>query len=109
MSKKHTKIYTDEEMRRGMELIPWEKAKARWMKDPSTKKAYDELRPQFKIIETIIKARIREEMTQRELSKKAGIAQSQLARLESGRTNPTVAFLDNLLKHLGLRVEVVKA
>lgn len=77
------------------------------VRDPGRKKAYDDLEIEFKIYEALIKARIEKKLTQRQLSKKLGIAQSALARFESGRTNPTLAFLQKITSGLGLKLTIL--
>ena len=76
------------------------------MKDPRFKKAYDDLDFEFKIINSIIKARALKKFSQRELAGKIGITQSSLARFESGRTNPTLSFLKKITNGLGLRLVI---
>lgn len=51
-------------------------------------------------------ARARTGLTQRELARRAGTAQSVVARIESGETSPTVRTLDRLLEAAGLRPEI---
>jgi transcriptional regulator with XRE-family HTH domain len=43
-------------------------------------------------------------MTQAELAVRAGLRQSAIARLERGRTNPTIATLDNVIAATGHRL-----
>jgi len=78
-----------------------------WMKDPKYAKAYDDLELEFKIYEALIRARIEKKLTQRQLAKKLGIAQSALARFERGRTNPTLKFLQKVTSGLGLKLTVL--
>lgn len=79
---------------------------AELMKNPANKKAYDDLEFEFQIYEALIKARIEKKLTQREFAKRIGLAQSALARFESGRTNPTLSFLKKVTAGLGLRLSV---
>ena len=79
----------------------------KWMKDPKYAKAYDDLELEFKIYEALIRARIEKKLTQRQLAKKLGIAQSALARFERGRTNPTLKFLRKITTGLGLKLTVL--
>lgn len=55
------------------------------------------------------KARSKAELTQRELAKRAGTAQSVIARIELGQTSPTAATLNHLLAAAGfeLKTELV--
>ena len=76
------------------------------MKDPEFKKAYDDLEFEFEIIKALIRARAQKRITQRELARKIGVAQSALARFESGRINPTLSFLKKVTQGLGLKLTV---
>jgi ribosome-binding protein aMBF1 (putative translation factor) len=77
------------------------------MKDPANKKAYDDLEIEFKIYSALVKARIEKKLTQKQLAQKLGIAQSALARFESGRTNPTLSFLQKITSKLGLKLTII--
>ncbi len=54
------------------------------MKDPEFKKAWDSLDPEFKLMESMIRARERAGITQAELARKIGTKQPALSRLERG-------------------------
>lgn len=71
------------------------------LKDKEVKKAYDEMKPQYALIEMVIKKRIKDGVTQEMLARKIGTKQSAIARFESGKTNPTISFLSNVAKALG--------
>lgn len=64
--------------------------------DPELNKEYIALQPEYEIIDKLIKARTEQGITQKELAKKCGIKQSNISRLENGRTNPTIKFLQKL-------------
>ncbi|MDX6198269.1 MAG: hypothetical protein QOJ79_1420 [Actinomycetota bacterium] len=51
-------------------------------------------------------ARRRADLTQRELAERAGTTQSAIARLESGRTNPSFDLVLRLIKAAGFRLDV---
>ena len=76
------------------------------MKDPKIFKAYQELQPKFAIIEKIIRARIEEGITQKELAKRMKTKQSAISRLESGRANPSLNFLQRLAGALNSHLEI---
>lgn len=78
----------------------------KWMKNPKYKKAYEDLEPEFAIIQAIIKKRIASKMSQGDLAKKLGTKQSAISRLESGTYNPTLSFLKKLSIALGGKLEV---
>lgn len=76
------------------------------MKDPDFKAAYDALQPEFATIEAIFEARMKRGLTQKELARKMGTKQSVISRVESGKANPSIAFLQKLASALGTRLEI---
>lgn len=76
------------------------------MKDPKFKKAYDDLEPEFAIVEAMIKMRLKNKMSQKDLAKKLGTKQPAIARFESGAYNPTISFLKKLSTALGGKLEI---
>lgn len=77
---------------------------AKQLRDPVFKKAYDDLELEFAIIGALVEARARRGMTQAKLAKKVGTKQSAIARFESGRSNPTLAFVQKLSDALDLKI-----
>ena len=66
------------------------------MQDPEFVKEYEAIQPEVNITRAILDARINAGMTQVELSRKSGISQADISRLEKGTRNPSL----NLLKRL---------
>ena len=89
-----------------MKMKTHKQVKAGLMKDPEFKKAYDDLDVEFAILKAIIKKRAQKKLTQRDLAEKIGVAQSALARFESGRISPTLSFLQKVTAGLGLKLVV---
>ena len=58
----------------------------------------------FEIAESIVDARIRMGMTQKELAKKLKTKQSGIARLESGRNYPSLKTLEKITKILDIKI-----
>ena len=54
----------------------------------------------------MIKARLEQGITQKQLSEMTGIQQSNISRLESGNYNPTINFLKRIAKALGKELYV---
>ncbi len=79
------------------------------LKDEEFKKEYDALEPEFAIMQSLIDARIRQGITQKELSERSGIAQGDISKLERGNGNPSVKTLRRLAKAMGktLKIEFV--
>lgn len=70
------------------------------------KTAYDKLEPEYHLINAILDARKAQNLTQKELATKVGIAQSDLSKLETGNSNPTIKMLQRLADGLGMNVKV---
>ena len=83
-----------------------EQFKKEAFKRPGVRKAYVEMQPEFQIIRALIISRNKKGMTQRRLAQKIGITQSSLARFETGRTNPTLSFIQKITNGLGLKLLV---
>jgi DNA-binding XRE family transcriptional regulator len=79
------------------------------LKRPGYKEAYEALEPEFSVIDSIIEARIKQRMTQKELAEKVGITQSAIARIESGKISSTLDTIQKILARVGLKLKVVKA
>ena len=75
-------------------------------KKPGFREAYEELKPEFKIIRALARARMKKGMTQRKLATKIGVTQSALARFESGKVDPGLSFLKKVTAGLGLKLVV---
>ena len=86
--------------------VPFQKVLAIALKDPEFKKAYDALEIEYSIIEQMINKRLEKGMSQKQLADKIGTRQSAIARLESGNTNPTIAFLEKVSKALGGKLQI---
>lgn len=58
------------------------------------------------VVSALIEARIRKNLSQEELARKAGVKQPSLARIESGRVMPSLGMLDRLAKAMGSQLKV---
>lgn len=80
--------------------------KNKLLKDKEIKKAYEELGPEFELIQLIIKKRQKLGLTQAELANKIGTKQSAISRFERGTYNPTIAFLNKIANALGAKLRI---
>ena len=76
------------------------------MRDSEFAKAYEEVQPEMNIIRAIIDARIAKNMTQKELSNKTGINQSEISKLENGTRNPSIKLLQRLAEGMDMVLDV---
>jgi ribosome-binding protein aMBF1 (putative translation factor) len=88
------------------DMTSWSDLKKKWMKDSEFRRAYEELQPEYDIIHAILKKRIENKMSQKDLAKKLNTKQSAISRLESGTYNPTLSFLKKLSVALGGKLEI---
>ena len=78
----------------------------KWMKNPKYRKEYEALEEEFALIEAVAKARMRSGLTQAELAKRMKTTQSTVARLESGRGQPSTRTLARFAKATGHRLKI---
>jgi transcriptional regulator with XRE-family HTH domain len=76
----------------------------KWMKEPKYRKAYEALEEEFALASAVIAARNRAGLTQEALARKMGTTQPVVARLESGRTRPSMRTLERLANATGSRL-----
>ena len=79
------------------------------MRDPVFRREYEALQPEVEITRALINARIQAGLTQIELSKKTGVSQADISRLENGTRNPSLALLKRIAQGMNttLRIEFV--
>lgn len=76
------------------------------LKDPDFKKEYDSLEAEYQLINAIINARKTTRITQKQLSEKTGIAQSDISKIENGNGNPSLKTIERLARGMGMNVKV---
>ena len=82
--------------------------KARALKRPGVKKAYDGLAEEFAFLDQVLKARAESGLTQAAVAARVGTTQSAIARLESAgqKHSPSIATLQQYAKAMGYRVQI---
>ena len=76
------------------------------LKNDEIKSEYDALAPEYDIIEAMIIARNNLNLTQKDLSEKAGINQADISRIENGTRNPSLKMLKKLASGLGMQLKL---
>ena len=84
-----------------------ESLKPRWLKDPEFRKAYDALENEFAIARELVRARARAGLTQAELARQMKTTQSAIARMESGKSFPSLSTLARFSEATGEKLTVV--
>jgi len=80
--------------------------KRQLLQNPDVKDEYEKLKVLYDIKREIIKLRIEQGLSQKELAAKVGTRQSAISRLESGEYNPSIEFLNKVAHALGKELEV---
>lgn len=78
----------------------------RWMKEPKYRKAYGAPEDEFAVARAVIAARSRAGLTQTELARRMGTTQPVVARLESGRIEPSLRTLKRLAQATGSKLMI---
>lgn len=83
--------------------------KRKLMADPQFAAEYEKADAEFAVIEALVNARSRANLTQLELARRLGTTQSAIARLEGGRVSPSLSTLRRYAEATGakLRIELV--
>lgn len=77
-----------------------------WMKRKAFRDAYDALEPEYAVVSALIEARVKANLSQKELAKRMKTTQPTIARMESGRQIPSAATLLKLAKATGTRLQI---
>ena len=84
----------------------YQQLKIKLLKNKEISQAYNNFGPEFALIELIIKRRIEQGLTQKELARKIDTKQSAVSRLESGSYNPSLTFLQKVAEALDARLKI---
>ena len=76
------------------------------LKNREVREAYDQLGPEFALVKLLIKERIKQGLKQSDLAERIGTKQSAISRLESGKYNPSLAFLNKVATALHVKLKV---
>lgn len=91
-------------MKNRQNLIPFEKIRREWMRDPEIRREYEKLEPEFQIARALIDARVKKKMTQAEIARKAGTKQPVISRLEGAVGSPSLSLIKRIADVLNLRL-----
>lgn len=76
------------------------------LQDKEFKEEWETLEPEFSVMQAMIDARKSAGLTQKQLSKKTGITQADISKLESGNANPSLRTLQRLASGMGMKVKI---
>ena len=76
------------------------------LEDIKFRKEYEDIQPEMDVIRAIVDARTAQNLTQKELSKRTGINQADISKLENGTRNTTVSLLKRLAEGMGMELRI---
>jgi len=96
-------IYISPEKRQHSDFKEWFDEQ---MEDPEWRAGYEKVHQENEPIWAILRARVEKGMTQAQIAKKMGTTQSSIARVESGKSHPTIPFIQRLADALDMKLEI---
>lgn len=76
------------------------------MQDPEFRAYAEQMQPFADLAKAVVGARIERNLTQQELSRLTGVAQSDISRLESCEGNPSLKTLIRIAEGMDMRLQV---
>lgn len=76
------------------------------MKNEEFAKEYEAIQPELDVIRAIVDARTAQNLTQKELAERTGLAKSDICKLEEGTKNPSVKLLKRLADGMGMALKI---
>lgn len=80
--------------------------KKQLLQNPEVQGEYDDLKVLYDIKREIIRLRLEQGLSQKELADKINTKQSAISRLESGEYNPSIEFLAKIANALGKELQI---
>jgi predicted transcriptional regulator len=76
------------------------------LKNPKFKKEWDMSEASYQITRELIKVRLENNVSQRELAKRAKTTQAVLSRIENMSVSPSIGLLQKIAQALGKKLEI---
>jgi DNA-binding XRE family transcriptional regulator len=80
--------------------------KKRLMQNAQFREEYEKADAEFQLVEALIKARTKANLSQAEIACRVGTTQSAIARLEGGGVTPSLSTLRRYAEATGMRLEI---
>jgi len=85
-------------------MTNYDDLRAELLRAPEIRAEYDALEPIYAIKRQLLTMRLENNMTQEELAERLGMKQSALARLESGKSIPSLKTIQRIAQGLGKKL-----
>lgn len=83
-----------------------DQVKKQLLQNPDVQREFDDLKVLYDIKREIIKLRLEQGLSQKELADKINTKQSAISRLENGEYNPSIEFLAKVANALGKELQI---
>jgi predicted transcriptional regulator len=80
--------------------------KKKLMNNPEFREEYEKADAEFQLIEELVRARTKANLSQAELAKRIGTTQSAIARLEGGGVSPSLSTLRRYAEATGSKLKI---
>ena len=84
----------------------WKDVKNELLQNSEVKAEYDRLEPEFRLASILIAARTKAGLSQEQLAQRMGMKQAGVARIESGRYNPSMKTLQRYAEATGHTLQI---
>ena len=91
-------------MRNINDLTSWENYERKLMKRKGLKKLAEKNEPKYQLVRSLIGARLKRKLSQKELAKRIGTKQPVISRLENMQSFPTLSLLEKISKALDTKL-----
>jgi DNA-binding XRE family transcriptional regulator len=80
--------------------------KRRLMENPEFQQEYEKADAEFRLVESLVNARTKANLSQAEVARRVGTTQSAIARLEGGGVTPSISTLRRYAEATGMGLEI---
>lgn len=91
-------------MRNINDLTSWENYEKKLMKRKGFRKLSEKNEPKYQLVRSLIGARLRKNLSQKELARRIGSKQPVISRLENMQSFPTLSLLERIGHALGTKL-----
>ncbi len=93
-------------MRNINDLTTWKDYEKKLLKRKGFKKLSDKNEPKFQLVRSLINARFKKNLSQKELAKRIGSRQPVISRLENMESHPTLSLLERISQALDTKLHI---
>ncbi len=76
------------------------------LKNPKFQKEWENSEVEYQLGRRLIEARLKINISQRDLAKRVGTSQAAISRIESMNGNPSLSFLKRISQALGVKLQI---